>query len=134
MRRALATALCAAFLCFPAPLSGSLSTPARAVLPAPVAPSREVVSEQWVNPMLRVGDTGAVTLTQLTTDNGIIQGTLKAQADTAQFFTAPPVNDIATASNLLGLNPEAYPLPGPSFHPGTFRFTYEELGLSLIHI
>lgn len=129
MRRALATALCAAFLCFPAPLSESLSTPARAVLPAPVAPSREVVSEQWVNPMLRVGDTGAVTLTQLTTDNGIIQGTLKAQADTAQFFTAPPVNDIATASNLLGLNPEAYPLPGPSFHPGTFRFTYEELGL-----
>ena len=130
MRRALATALCATFLCFPAP---GLSTPARAVLPAPVAPSREVVSEQWVNPILRVGDTGAVQLTQLTTDNGVVQGTVETTADnidTAQFFTAPPVSDIATASNLLGLNPEAYPLPGPSFHPGAFRFTYEELGLT----
>lgn len=127
MRRALATALCAALLCFP-----SLSTPARAALPAPVAPSREVVAEQWVNPMLRVGDTGAVKLTQLTTTGGTVAGTVETAADIeqVQIFTAPPVGDLPSAFNLLGLNPEAYPLAGPTFAPGDFSFTYDELGLT----
>ena len=127
MRRALATALCAALLCFP-----SLSTPARAALPAPVAPSREVVAEQWVNPMLRVGDTGAVKLTQLTTTGGTVSGTVEtaAHVEQVQIFTAPPVGDLPSAFNLLGLNPEAYPLAGPIFAPGDFSFTYDELGLT----
>lgn len=102
-------------------------------LPTPAAPTSETVAEQWVNPMLRVGDTGAVKLTELAVTDHDVTGTVEALESLgtqAQIFLAPPVGDLPSAFNLLGLNPEAYPIPGPTFPVGQFHFTFAELGIT----